>query len=143
MTDLTASRLHDLASAALVGQGIPSDIAPEIAEEFVIAELVGVRTHGVGKIASLNLGDLNASPDIRSHGAVITVNGNGMSGLVLLRSVAGQLVEMAGVSGVSVASVRNFSRYSSLYPYTEIVARRGLVAILMNSAGPAAVTPFG
>lgn len=143
MAELTALTLHRLATAALVGQGIPADVAPDVAKEFVIAEVSGVRTHGVGKIASLNLGDVSVRPTITRAGAILQVDGNGGNGMLLMRSVAGQLADIGMELGLALAAVRNHSRYSSLYPYTDLIARRGLVGILMNTAGPAAVAPFG
>jgi L-2-hydroxycarboxylate dehydrogenase (NAD+) len=46
-------------------------------------------------------------------------------------------------TGIAAAFAHNFSRYSSLYPYTVRLAQRGCVGILANTAGPAAVAPFG
>ena len=37
----------------------------------------------------------------------------------------------------------NYSRYSSLHPYTSRIARAGFVAMLANTAGPPAVAPYG
>ncbi|WP_344139863.1 Ldh family oxidoreductase [Luedemannella flava] len=137
------SDLYDLATDALVGQGMRNADASEISKEFVIAEYVGTTTHGVGKLPSLNIGDLTADPSIKLKGCVLNVNGNGGSGFLILRAVAERLSSTAREFGICAASIRNFSRYSSLFPYTEIVARNGLIGVLMNSAGPAAVAPFG
>ncbi|MCL2089727.1 MAG: Ldh family oxidoreductase [Micrococcales bacterium] len=102
-----------------------------------------MKSHGVGKIASLNLGDMSASPDFEQHGPVLRVNGNGMSGLRLFRVVADRVVPMVRQYGVAIAGAVNFTRYSSLYPYTEKIAKAGYVSIMINSAGPPAVAPFG
>jgi LDH2 family malate/lactate/ureidoglycolate dehydrogenase len=143
VAQITVGDLHQLAANALIGQGFPMELAAEVTEEFVEAELAGTRTHGVGKIPSMNLGDPQASPDITVAGSVIRVDGQRVSGLLLLRRVAEVCAPVALEHGVALASIRNFSRYSSLYPYTEMLAVGGLVGILMNSAGPAAVAPFG
>jgi hypothetical protein len=42
---------------------ISEELAAEIAEEFVVAELTGTKTHGVGKLVSLQFGDLAAKPN--------------------------------------------------------------------------------
>jgi ureidoglycolate dehydrogenase (NAD+) len=143
MTQLPVRELHELAGSALQAQGFRPDEARDVAREFVVAEVLGVRTHGVGKIASMNAGNLSVQPSITHFGAILQVDGNGTSGFLLMREVAQKCVAVAQGFGVAVASVRNFSRYSALYPYTEILARHGLVGILMNSAGPAAVAPHG
>lgn len=143
MGEIAVSALHTLAAAALEGQGLAAEDARNVSEEFVVAEVAGIRTHGVGKLVSMNLGDLSASPIVQQYGALLNVDGCGGSGLLLMRDVATRLVDISTELGVGMASVRNFSRYSSLYPYTEHIAHHGHAAILMNSAGPAATTPFG
>jgi L-2-hydroxycarboxylate dehydrogenase (NAD+) len=143
MTMVPAGDLPELARAALLGQGFPADLTDEVVTEFVTAELLGQRSHGLGKLASLRFDGFDAVAEFVERGSVLTVNGAGGSGLLVLRAVATRLTERAGRQGVALASVRNFSRHGALYPYTEIVARGGFVGILMNSAGPAAVTPYG
>lgn len=143
MKRLSASSLRELATSALVGQGLSVGDATAIADEFVVAELSGVKTHGVGKLASLNLGELDAEPTFTQTGAVLAVDGAKSNGFLLMRQIVPRVGELAKANGVGVAFAHNFSRYSSLYPYTDGLARQGLVAILMNSAGPAAVAPFG
>jgi LDH2 family malate/lactate/ureidoglycolate dehydrogenase len=143
MTEMTAGSLAELASSALSGQGLAPDDARFIAEELVVAELSGVKTHGLGKLVSLNLGDTSAEPSIGDHGSVIAVDGNGGNGFVLFRALADRVGDLCSQYGLGAAFAHNYSRYSSLYPYTDAIARRGYVAILANSAGPPAVAPFG
>ncbi|MEX5637631.1 Ldh family oxidoreductase [Parafrankia sp. FMc2] len=143
MTTYSVGHLHEIATQALAGQGFSSTAARGISEEFVVAELVGLRTHGVGKIASLNLGDLKVDPTLTEYGPIVAADGNRGNGFLLMRKIAELLIDKVREFGVGVAGARNFSRYSSLYPYTAKLAGQGFVGILLNSAGPAAVTPFG
>lgn len=143
MPQLKVMELVELAASALEGQGFSTVGARPIAEEFVAAEVAGVRTHGLGKLVSLNLGDLSAVPMVVEQGALLVVDGNGGNGFLTMQSLVPKVEAAARQHGVTLALVRNFSRYSSLYPYTDALARRGLVAVLVNSAGPAAVTPHG
>jgi L-2-hydroxycarboxylate dehydrogenase (NAD+) len=110
---------------------------------FVVSEFTGTKTHGVGKLGSLQFGDLAAKPDIMEYGAVISVNGNGGNGFILFRQITGLVCERCSAMGIVAAFAHNFSRYSSLYPYTVRLAQQGFVGILANTAGPAAVAPFG
>jgi L-2-hydroxycarboxylate dehydrogenase (NAD+) len=143
MARVSQRELHELARSALVGQGFAAEVADEIVGEFVTAEIAGRPAHGVGKLTSLNLGRLDAVVQIETDGSVLVVDGRGGNGFLVLRAVATQLTDLANRHGVGLAAVRNFSRYGALWPYTETLARHGLVGILMNSAGPAAVAPFG
>jgi hypothetical protein len=49
---------------AIQSQGLSEELSAEVAEEFVVAELAGTKTHGVGKLVSLHFGDLKAKPNI-------------------------------------------------------------------------------
>lgn len=143
MTSLPIAELHQLATNALAGQGFPVDQAAQVSEEFVVAEYAGVRTHGIGKIPSMNFGRLDIQPQIKQLGSVIAVNGNGGNGFTGMRVAAEMLIDVARDVGIGLAAATNFSRFSSLYPYTEIIAGAGLVGVLLNSAGPPAVAPHG
>jgi LDH2 family malate/lactate/ureidoglycolate dehydrogenase len=143
VAEVVASQVFELATKALQGQGFAPNFAREIAEEFVVAEMAGTKTHGLGKLVSLNLGDLKAEPTIVDHGALLSIDGNKSNGFVLFRRIARLLVEKCSSTGIAAAFVHNFSRYSSLYPYTSAVAEAGYAALLTNSAGPAAVAPYG
>ena len=143
MTEISVEDLLTLATNALTGQGFDTESAIEIAREFVVADLAGVRTHGVGKLLSMNFGDLTVEPLLQSQGAVIKCDGQGGSGFKTLQKLSRAVNDACSVHGAVVGLARNFSRYSSLYPYTSQIAARGYVAILMNTAGPAAVAPFG
>lgn len=143
MASLTAKQVHELATQALAGQGFERDLASEIAEEFVVAEIMGVKSHGLGKLVSLNIGNLNAVPNIVDRGALISVDGNGANGFVLFRKLADLLVEKCAKHGIAAAFAHNYSRYSSLHPYASRITRAGFVAMLANTAGPPAVAPYG
>ncbi|WIG58330.1 MAG: hypothetical protein OJF49_001075 [Ktedonobacterales bacterium] len=140
---ITASDLETLATAALIARQVPSETAAQMAREAVLAELLGKKTHGVGKLLSLNLGDPAAPVNIHAVGPLVTADGNSSNGYALLRRLANMAVDVTREFGVAIVTARNFSRYSMLRPYTEIVAAAGYVGILMSSAGPAAVAPFG
>lgn len=143
MITVTVAELLKLAKSALHGQGFPEDAAEDVAEEFVIAELAGTKTHGLGKLVSLNLGDLTAQPSIQDRGAIYAVNGNKSNGFILFRQLSRIVSARCAQTGVCLAFAHNFSRFSSLYPYTSSIARAGQVGILLNTAGPPAVAPFG
>jgi L-2-hydroxycarboxylate dehydrogenase (NAD+) len=140
---VTIDELLSVSISALQGQGFSKQLSTEIAEEFVVAELTGTKTHGVGKLVSLHFGDLAAKPTIVEHGAVLSVAGNGGNGFLLFRHIAELVCERCLAMGIVAAFVHNFSRYSSLYPYTVRLAESGFVGILANTAGPATVAPFG
>jgi ureidoglycolate dehydrogenase (NAD+)/L-2-hydroxycarboxylate dehydrogenase (NAD+) len=144
MGSITVRAALEQATRALNGQGLRGDIVPDVAHEFVSAELAGTKTHGLGKLISMDYGDRSAVPSYSGTGNLLLVNGNRQSGFVLFRELADKLGDLARANGVALALAHNYSRYSSLYPYCERAASKGeFVAVLANSAGPPAVAPFG
>jgi LDH2 family malate/lactate/ureidoglycolate dehydrogenase len=47
---ISIAELLSASIVALQGQGFSRELAAEIAEEFVVSELTGTKTHGVGKL---------------------------------------------------------------------------------------------
>ena len=143
MIEITVGALFTLATNSLIGQGFEVESAVEIAREFVVSDLAGVRTHGVGKLSCMNFGDLSVEPLLRRKGAIIHCDGQRGNGFITLQKLSCAVGDACPENGVAIGLARNFSRFSSLYPYTSRLASRGYVGILMNTAGPAAVVPFG
>lgn len=143
MPEITVESLLTITTKALISQGFEAESAIEIAREFVIADLAGVRTHGVGKLSSMNFGDLSVKPLFRRQGAIIHCDGLRGNGFKTLQKLSNVVSDACPEYGVAIGLARNFSRFSSLYPYTSKLASHGYVGILINTAGPAAVTPFG
>ena len=143
MIEITVESLLKLATNALVSQGFEAESAIEIAHEFVVADLTGIRTHGVGKLSSMNFGDLSVEPSLRKQGAIIHCDGLRGNGFKTLQKLSNVVKNACPEHGVAIGLARNFSRFSSLYPYTSKLASHGYIGILLNTAGPAAVAPFG
>ena len=140
---MTVQELLDLVRAALVGQGLSDTDAAAAADDFVSAEVAGVLTHGISKLVSMKFGRPNALPEEKSFGSMVVVDAKGANGIVLFRRLAERSVDLVAQNGCALIFARNFSRYNSLYPYTEAVSRHGFISFLMNNAGPSAVAPFG
>lgn len=143
MSEFTVQDIQKMAISALSGQGLPSEQVLDIANEMVIAEYMGVKTHGLGKLISLNIGNLSVNPTILGSGPIFKVDGNRGNGFITYSNVADELINRTKDFGIALATVTNTTRYSSLFPYTSKVAQAGYISILMNTAGPAAVAPFG
>src|SRR5581483_6092217 len=103
---VVASELEELATTALMARGVSKSTATTMAHEAVIAEISGKKTHGVGKLLSLNLGDLSATPTVNRMGSLIIVNGNGGNGYATMRQVATIATQVTADLGVAVAVAR-------------------------------------
>jgi LDH2 family malate/lactate/ureidoglycolate dehydrogenase len=143
---INLAELEDLMKKTLQSRGIGDADSVFIINDYVSAELEGRRTHGIGKFLLLDhaLANRTGSPEVvRRDGATVLINGNKDLGHVVARFGAKTVAELAQEHGVGVARLGNFSRFSRLGPYAELIASEGFVAIALNNAGPPAVPPYG
>jgi L-2-hydroxycarboxylate dehydrogenase (NAD+) len=140
------SKLEELMMSALRARRISEADAAFIVSDYLDAELEGRRTHGVGKFLLIDhaLERKTGAPQVTSiHGAVAHVTGNADLGQIAARLAAHTAVNLARKYGVGLAALTNFSRFSRLGPYANLIASAGYVAIALNNAGPPAVAPYG
>ena len=130
-----------LVTSAFEHAGIPSADAGTIAEILVMADLQGIETHGIRRvapyIARIHDGVFNPTPDIRverTATAVAIVDGDDGLGPVI--GVRGLLnaIEIAKECGVAYVSCRNSQHFGALAPYALRAAEAGVVCFLGTNA---------
>lgn len=140
------SKLEELMMRALRARKISDADAAFIVSDYLDAELEGRRTHGVGKLLLIDhsLARKTGPPQVTStHGAIAYVTGNADLGQIAARLAAQTAVNLAQTYGIGLVALTNFSRFSRLGPYANLIASAGYVAIALNNAGPPAVAPYG
>jgi LDH2 family malate/lactate/ureidoglycolate dehydrogenase len=133
--------LCDLASRALAGLGLAPADAADAARILVLGELMGLSTHGLGRIESygerLDLGGIKARPAIRVERvapAIARVDGdNGVGPLVGMRSLEAAMA-MARQTGVGIAFARASNHFGPVAPYSLIAAEAGFASIIGSNA---------
>jgi LDH2 family malate/lactate/ureidoglycolate dehydrogenase len=146
---LTAPDLEALAARALVSGGMRADDAAEVARVLVLADLFGIRTHGVQRIpeylARVAAGGIDplARPRIeRVGGALMRVDGaNGLGPLVASRALHAAMQAAHG-AGIAAAFVRASNHLGALMPYCYIAARHGFASLIASNAAPS-IAPAG
>jgi LDH2 family malate/lactate/ureidoglycolate dehydrogenase len=146
---LTEDELGRLAAGALAGLGLSARDAADAARILVLGELMGLATHGVGRIESygerLDLGGIKARPDIRVGRvapAIARVDGdNGLGPLVGMRALEAAM-GMARDSGVGIAFARASNHFGPVAPYCLIAAEAGLASII-GSNSTTTIAPWG
>nr|WP_255568611.1 Ldh family oxidoreductase [Neoroseomonas alba] len=146
---MPAPQLEALAARALGRGGMRSDDAAEVARILVLADLFGIRTHGVQRIpeylARVKAGgiDPRARPRIeRAAGALMRVDGaNGMGPLVASRALHAAMQAAHG-AGVAAAFVRGSNHLGAIMPYCFIAARHGFASVIASNAAPS-IAPVG
>jgi LDH2 family malate/lactate/ureidoglycolate dehydrogenase len=146
---LTEAALADLATRALAGLGLDRGDAADCARILVLGELMGLSTHGVGRIESygerLDLGGIKARPDIRVDKvapAIAKVDGdNGVGPLVGMRALRAAM-ELARETGVGIVFARASNHFGPVAPYSLIAAEAGFASIVGSNASTT-IAPWG
>lgn len=141
MTVVTESALADLATRALAGLGLEARDAADCARILVLGELMGLTTHGVGRIESygerIDLGGIKARPAIRVERvapAMARVDGdNGVGPLVGMRALEAAMA-LARETGVGAVFARASNHFGPVAPYSLIAAEAGFASIIGSNA---------
>jgi len=146
---LTEERLGALARDALVGLGLAAEDAAPAARILVLGELMGLATHGVGRIPSygerLDLGGIKARPAIRVERvapSLARVDGdNGLGPLVGMRALEAAMA-LARETGTGIAFARASNHFGPVAPYSLLAAEAGF-ASLIGSNSTTTIAPTG
>jgi len=146
-----AAELERSICDVLVAAGSPAGPAAVVAESLVLANLQGVDSHGLLRVAQY-AGEIesgrtvpSAEPVVAERDGRLHVDGRRGFGQVGARLVASLAVERARAAGVAVVTMANASHVGRLGEVVERVAAAGCLAIAFLSCGPAGgrVAPFG
>ena len=146
---LGEAELSALATAALEGMGLAPRDAADSARILVLADLFGLSTHGVSRIASygerVDLGGISALAQVRVEKvapAVARVDGaNGLGPLVGMRALEAAM-DLARDCGVGMAFARASNHFGPISPYGFIAAQAGF-ATMIGSNATTTIAPWG
>jgi L-2-hydroxycarboxylate dehydrogenase (NAD+) len=116
-----------------------------LCSDYINAELEGKSTHGLGKLVLLDqlTRERQGKPKVaRRSGNVEVIDARRELGQLAARYAIERAMKLCKRTGVSAIAIVNMARYARLAFVGELIADAGLVGIVMNNAGPAAVTPY-
>lgn len=132
--------------------GASAEVATEVAEHLVLANLKGHDSHGVGMVPTYVHNIHKGYLDVNAHarlstdsGAVLRVDGDTGFGQVIGREACDLAIERVAQTGVVCLGVRNAHHLGRIGHYGEHCARAGLVSVhFVNVVGhEPQVSPFG
>lgn len=146
---LPEDRLLHLATRALARGGMREEEAALAARVLVLADLFGLRTHGISRIPQylgrVRLGGIDARAEVqveRVAPALAMVDGrNGIGPLVGMRALDAAL-EGARVAGIGAAFARGSNHFGPIMPYAWIAAAEGFATIVASNA-TTTIAPWG
>lgn len=146
------ARLTELVTRIFVAAGAAEDVAREVADHLVTANLKGHDSHGVGMIPAYvnNIRSDLLKPDaharvIRDRGAVLLIDGAFGFGQVVGREATDLALERVRETGVVCAGLRNCHHLGRIGSYGERCGEAGYVSVhFVNVVGhQPQVSPYG
>jgi LDH2 family malate/lactate/ureidoglycolate dehydrogenase len=144
------SELRRFGERALESCGVPSPTAALVTESLLQADVRGVATHGIVRLASYchevraGIVDGGAQPTVISDrgGAVAFVDGGHAFGAVTATFSLELAVGRALANGIGAVGARNCAHFGAAAHYALRGADRGCVAIVASNT-PAVMAPYG
>lgn len=139
-----------LAASAFMRAGVAEDHARLSAETLVLAEAMGIATHGLTRvrdyIGRISAGGIDPAAVIVAEElapALRLVDGHDGLGPAVARSALAAAADAARAAGVGAAFVTNGNHLGALAPYLYIAAEQGLASLLTTNAAPMMAPPGG
>lgn len=133
--------LRSLANSAFLALGVPERQAADAAGILVTADLMGVHTHGVARIASygerIRLGGIKAAAAIaeeRLAQGMIRVDGDNGLGPAVGAHALRAAMAAAGETGIAVAFCHGSNHFGPIAPYAYEAAQKGFASLIASNA---------
>lgn len=146
---IAAPALEQFATALLEAVGTPPDLAHVVAESLVSANLAGHDSHGVMRLPSYaglarrgRVQPVERPAVTERHRATATVDGRWGWGQPAARLATETAMELAAEFGIGAVTIRRCNHIGRAGEYVEIMARSGMMGIVLCNAG-SAVAPYG
>jgi LDH2 family malate/lactate/ureidoglycolate dehydrogenase len=130
-----------LIRATLEKEGVPTDIAAIEAELAVESDLLGVPSHGIGRLPNLlrglREGRAKAAPDwriVRDHAAICVLDGDRGPGRFICLKAMEQAIERARKFGIGACLATHTSHWGRAHAYAARAAQAGMIGICMTNA---------
>ena len=148
-TYVVAPVLETFAATILQAVGLSRADAQTVAWALVEANLEGIDTHGVSRLAiyarRVRAGLAAARPEFRwthpAPGVALLDAGNGL-GPVAATAAMDEAVRLAKLQGVGMVAVAHTNHAAALSAYTERAAAAGCIALMVCNTPPA-IPPYG
>lgn len=147
--NLSYQEIVELASAGLQAAGIDRKAAQETAQFLALAELDGLASHGLVRVAQYaghaKQGRVALSPQIpvsRFKKSAALVNANDGLAFPALRLATDLSVNIASKTGVGIVAVTNSHHFGVAGHFVEAAARAGYISLLFGNT-PAAMPMVG
>ena len=145
----SALYLKDYCKKLMMMRGIDADCAETVADMLLDAELTGVSTHGVSRLAiyleRVEKGLVsrhNAARVIRESPSAVAIDAGNSLGAVGARFAMETCIRKARETGCCFAAVKNSNHFGAAAYYTRMAAAQGMIGFCCTNL-TAKIAPFG
>ncbi|WP_353475084.1 Ldh family oxidoreductase [Salipiger sp. H15] len=138
-----------LARDAFLRAGLPPRAAEATAGQLVLAEMMGITTHGLNRVKTYidrlarGVADPAALPVVeRPAPALLRVDGRNALGTVVMVEALSAAMEAARATGIAAAFCRHSTHFGAAAPYCHLACEAGFAAIVLSNATPV-IPPAG
>jgi len=151
MVHLSHETLRQFMKDCFVAVGVPQDDAHTCADVLITADLLGIDSHGVGRLKPIYIdrilaGQISPRTEIeivRETPTTAVIDGhNGMGQVIGKRSME-IAIEKAKTYGMGMVAVRNSNHYGIAGYYVRMAASAGMIGITGTNARPSIAPTFG
>ncbi len=150
MTNIAPEAAKAFAVEVLCGAGVPRTEAEIVAENLLDADLRGVRSHGLMRLATyverIRRGLCRATADVKllqEGPATALLDGSGSLGQVVAWEAMQTAMRKAREAGVGIAVARGSNHFGTASFYALHAARSGMVGIAASNTAPLMPAPGG
>ena len=143
-----STELKEFCDGVFVSLGMTREDAEVAADSLVRANLEGIESHGVSRLAiyarRIKEGRISAKPDIRVErtGSVLRVDGGNALGQVASYHALLAAIPVAKETGIAGVAVRNSNHFGTAAYYCQMACREGIALIVMSNSPPG-IAPWG
>ena len=146
---LSCDQLREFSEKVLVASGVDLWCAQSVAEMLLDAEMTGVKTHGVTRLAiymeRMEKGLVcrgNNIETVQESASSLVVDAHNALGAPAARFAMERCIEKAADTGCCFATVRNSNHFGTAAHYTKMAAKQGMIGFACtNLTGK--IAPYG
>lgn len=149
---ISIAQANEYGRRVLMAQGVPEDIARDVAEHLVESDRVGYTSHGLSiltnyrRVLAEGLAQADGRPELlNDRGAMLAYDGHNGLGQYVGKVVIEQAIERTQAHGQCILTLRRSHHLGRMGHYGEMVAAKGLILLAFTNVINRAptVAPFG
>ncbi|HZK10639.1 MAG TPA: Ldh family oxidoreductase [Clostridia bacterium] len=136
---------------ALEGYGVPREDAKICADVLTDADKKGIESHGINRLKPIYIDRIKAGIQepltkidiIKETASTAVLDANNGMGMVASYKAMEMAMDKARKNGIAMVALRNSTHYGAAGYWTDMAAKKGLVAMTGTNARPSIAPTFG